>query len=93
MTVTDEAKLFTIRQQLLEMRFKLDASINIINYVFDRPAVSDEAVPRLDVPNDFNSCRDVIEFGGQDSATGLHPGQLPDDLQFVEEETEIECEA
>ena len=37
MTVTDEAKLIAVRKQLLEMRFKLDASINIINYVFDKP--------------------------------------------------------
>ena len=46
MTVTDEAKLFAIRQQLLEMRYKLDASINIINYVFDRVESPSEMVGR-----------------------------------------------
>lgn len=79
MTVTDEAKLIAIRQQLLEMRYKLDASINIINYVFDQPNTSDKSVSRFDVRSDFNSCN-IVEPGGQDSI-------------FVEEEDEEECEA
>ena len=79
MTVTDEAKLFAIRTQLLEMRFKLDASIKIINYVFERH----ETPPKLDngsvLGYDTCSC---------DPVTGLYPGQKPN-----MEDTECENEA
>ena len=77
MTVTDEAKLFAIRTQLLEMRFNLDASINIINYVFERDVtptkLDTDSVPSDDV---------VIDC---DPVTGLYPGQI----SYVEES---ECE-
>jgi hypothetical protein len=36
MNVTDEAKLITIRKQLIESQFKLNSAIKIIDYVFDR---------------------------------------------------------
>lgn len=36
MTVTDEAKLFAIRQQLIQAQRGIDAATKIINYVFER---------------------------------------------------------
>ena len=78
MTVTDEAKLFAVRQQLLEMRFKLDASIKIINYVFDRDESSNEVDGHHEPSRVLNT---------RDPVTGLFPGQLPN-VEDVEEEAE-----
>ena len=78
MTVTDEAKLFAIRQQLIEMRYNLDASINIINYVFER-----DNTPNESVNNDNSSeCTDLC-----DPVTGLYPGQKPNVEELNEEPT------
>ena len=85
MTVTDEAKLFAIRQQLLEMRFKLDASINIINYVFKRDDSGLE-VPAHPEPCSIISPGDSLE---------LYPGQLtpqPDFTDVDPEELDISLE-
>ena len=82
MTVTDEAKLFAIRTQLLEMRFKLDASIKIINYVFERSPNTSEVVCSLHHSDDTNL---------SDPVNGLYPGQIqseetPCEKQKVQEE-------
>jgi len=81
MTVTDEAKLFAIRQQLMEMRYKLDASINIINYVFERVdgELEVHAEPTLSVPTHTS---DTVK---------LHPGQIapPPDYTDVDPEDEF----
>ena len=85
MTVTDEAKLFAIRQQLLEMRFKLDASINIINYVFER---TDSG---LEVPTNPEPCAVV----SPSDSLELYPGQVapPQDFTDVDpEELDVSLE-
>jgi len=85
MTVTDEAKLFAIRQQLLEMRYKLDASINIINYVFER---NDSGVEVLSNPI-------VSEPVASSAVIELYPGQLepqPDFTDVDPEELDISLE-
>ena len=85
MTVTDEAKLFAIRKQLLEMRYNLDASINIINYVFERDD-SGTQVP------------DVSESSGNTGSSdpvGLYPGQIPAQPDYTDvdpDEPEITLE-
>jgi hypothetical protein len=84
MTVTDEAKLFAIRTQLLEMRFKLDASINIINYVFERST----GPSQLDT-SPVLACDDSI---GCDPITGLYPGQISyEEIQCEEADSATEC--
>ena len=80
MTVTDEAKLFAIRTQLLEMRFKLDASIKIINYVFERSPNTSEVVGSLHHSDDTNL---------SDPVNGLYPGQI----QSKELECKIEADS
>jgi len=85
MTVTDEAKLFAIRQQLFEMRYKLDASINIINYVFDR---DDSGTQVPDVP-------ELSGDTGPSDTLGLYPGQIgppPDYTDVDPNEPEIKLE-
>jgi hypothetical protein len=83
MTVTDEAKLFAIRTQLLEMRFKLDASINIINYVFERVDTTD--VPVSSITSDTDTC-------AGDPITGLYPGQISyEEIQCEEADSATEC--
>jgi len=74
MTVTDEAKLFAIRTQLLEMRYKLDASINIINYVFERDD-SGIQVPVVSQPSGIISPSDTI---------GLYPGQVAPPVDYTD---------
>ena len=86
MTVTDEAKLFAIRTQLLEMRYKLDASINIINYVFERDDSG------LQVPVNPEPSRDT---SFSDPVDGLYAGQcsMPTDFTDIDpEEPEISLE-
>jgi hypothetical protein len=85
MTVTDEAKLFAIRQQLLEMRYKLDASINIINYVFERDDSG------LEVPAYPEPCAIVHPS----CSIELYPGQVapPQDFTDVDpEELDVSLE-
>ena len=81
MTVTDEAKLFAVRQQLLEMRFKLDASIKIINYVFERDNTFTESIDD-DGSSEFTDTCDPI--------TGLYPGQKPN-MENTDTEDTAEC--
>ena len=85
MTVTDEAKLFAIRQQLMEMRYKLDASINIINYVFER---DDSGLEVLSDPA-------PVEPVSPSCSLELFPGQIapPQDFTDVDpEELDISLE-
>ena len=83
MTVTDEAKLFAIRKQLLEMRYNLDASINIINYVFERSNDPGLVVDRINVSG-APALSDPI-------GDELYPGQIPNTELVCEEEEGIEC--
>ena len=97
MTVTDEAKLFAIRTQLLEMRYKLDASINIINYVFERPSASQDQRSKgddsgLQVPVNPEPSRDT---SFSDPVDGLYAGQcaMPPDYTDVDpDEPDISLE-
>ena len=85
MTVTDEAKLFAIRQQLMEMRYKLDASINIINYVFER---DDSGLEVLSDPA-------PVEPVSSGVLVELYPGQLeppPDFTDIDPEELDVSLE-
>jgi hypothetical protein len=80
MTVTDEAKLFAIRQQLITSQRNLTSAIKIINYVFER-VEPEPASPDNDSPSDTAS----------DPVNGLYPGQLPE-FQTLCEEPEVESE-
>jgi hypothetical protein len=84
MTVTDEAKLLAIRTQLLEMRFKLDASINIINYVFER----DES----EYTQSSGSVSDMFDPTDPDPVTGLYPGQISyEEIECEEADSATDC--
>jgi hypothetical protein len=89
MTVTDEAKLFAIRQQLFEMRYKLDASINIINYVFERN--ENDATVALD---NTSVSDDNHTFADRDPVSDLYAGQVqpPPDYTDVDPESDEEVE-
>ncbi len=82
MTITDEAKLFAVRQQLIESQRNLHAAIKIINYVFDR----DVTPAKLDADNDPGD-----DPSDGDPITGLYAGQLPE-VQIPCEEPEVESE-
>ena len=96
MTVTDEAKLFAIRQQLLEMRYKLDASINIINYVFERPSASQDQRSKGDDSGlEVLSDPAPVEPVSSSVLVELYPGQLespPDFTDIDPEELDVSLE-
>ena len=83
MTVTDEAKLFAIRTQLLEMRYKLDASINIINYVFERDDSGLEVPVKPDNDKPISPSDIIIE---------LYPGQIAPPPDFTDQDPEEDPE-
>jgi len=78
MTLSDEAKLFAVRQKLLAAERTLYEANKIIAYIGDQPAPVTFELGHNTVDNSMDSS------DSYDVVTGLYPGQIPNQVSTEE---------